>query len=206
MKREVWRHAALSLHAATERDGHEVTFQVIRPLMVWTHEFGGVANWGLAELHATVGTPVDEAVESALKVTRDDDGTVAYCASHEVTRVWHFAAERYVAPATTVEDAFLFERVDFWVRVQPVGNSRHALGGPRCYFHLTLSRTHGGLPPESVVSSLNPLDPFPRSMARLMMHVPPGNAHRLQRYAASRNRGERGAQSGDAPRRYRGRG
>ena len=78
---KVFRHAtfvfAVFAYAATERNADQIAFQTVGPLMIGADEVFRVAVVMLAEMHASVGTPIGENIDPAVLVSRHDNWTIA---------------------------------------------------------------------------------------------------------------------------------
>src|SRR5919201_726897 len=91
-------HPPLLLDAAPKVHADEVALQVVRPLVVWAHELGSMAEGLLAELHAAMRATVLDEVDIAGFVTHYNGRLVADGAALQVSRHWDLRFERDIGP------------------------------------------------------------------------------------------------------------
>ena len=120
---EIVRHAALLFHAAPKRHADQVALQVIGPLVVGTHELGGVAKMLLAELHAAVGAAVLKHIDGTVFIARDHHRLVADKGALIVARIRDLGFQGHISPARAAKNALLFAFVDLRIRVSPIGHA-----------------------------------------------------------------------------------
>ena len=85
--------------------------------MIGADEVFRVAVVVLAELHASVGTPISENIDPAVLVTRHDNWTIADPGSFKIPRIGDFRIQRDIVPRFPAEYALHFALVNFCIRI-----------------------------------------------------------------------------------------
>src|SRR5215469_17032629 len=122
--------ATLAADAAAERDRVQATILAVAPLMVDTGVLAGVAE-NLAPDHgAAMGAAIDQSVDRAVRVTIDDDRSVADISGSEITGIRYLGFEPKKIPDRAAEDPLLFTLVRFGIVIKAVWHAAVVQGRP----------------------------------------------------------------------------
>lgn len=117
---EVARHPAELVHTPFERNALQVTFQVIRPLVIRANELSIVAARVATEFGATMGAAVFEHVNGTIFCARDDHRRRTYIRALVVPAVGHFGLQRNEVPGTALKNPLNLASVHIVARVHPI--------------------------------------------------------------------------------------
>ena len=127
---EVPGEAALSLDAPPERHAHQVTGEVVAPLVVDALVLLGVAELLAAHQRAPMGAAVDEGMQCAVLVPAHDHRRVADLDALEVARFGDLRFETQVVPGRSAEDAELLAVVELAIVIDAERDTREVVTRP----------------------------------------------------------------------------
>ena len=114
---EIGRHSALLADTAPIWNAHQVTLEIVVPLVVRTAEVGVIAEVLLAELHPAMRAPIFDDVDPAVVVANQDHLPLSNERPLEVADVRDLGDETDIGPVRSVEDAFQLALVDLAIGV-----------------------------------------------------------------------------------------
>ncbi len=109
-------HIERRRHACAMRHVVECTVEPELPGVIRAYETGAVALTDVADACAAMGAAIDQRVDPAVAVARDDHLLAAQPGQHEIAGCAQLAFMREKNPAVP-EDAFHLQREDFWIGV-----------------------------------------------------------------------------------------
>ena len=128
---ELGRHPALALDPALERDTGQLAGQIIGPAVIDAADLLDVAAPLEAQQIAAMRATVDDGVDLALRIARDDHRRLADRRGDVIARIRDLRGETEKAPRRTLEDPLLLESVLVRIGVDPEGDLGQAIRGPR---------------------------------------------------------------------------
>ena len=124
LRAKIGRHAALTSIAAAERHAEQFAAEIIGPLVIGADKLLGRAAVSRAELRAAVGAAIEEDIDFARRVADRDHLPGAEPAALEVSGIGNLRLETDIEPARAGKDAFLLEREDPGIGVDPIRDAR----------------------------------------------------------------------------------
>ena len=121
---EIFRRATFSIYAAPERDGGQIAFQVVGPVVVRADEAVCAAPIFAAKFDAPMGAAVLEDVQLAINVAGHDHWIRADIGPYVIAWFRYFAFEPDVIPVAAKKNLLDFALVDVLIGVDPVGYAR----------------------------------------------------------------------------------
>jgi hypothetical protein len=124
-------HAALPPDPAFERDAGQFAGQVIGPTVIDAAELFDIAAPLQAQQVAAMRAAIDDGVDVAVVVARDDDRGLADRCCDIIARIRNFRGQAQEIPGRTFEDPLLFDLVLLGVGVEPEGDLGQTVRRPR---------------------------------------------------------------------------
>src|SRR5262245_54213196 len=115
LQREVSWHPALLLDATAKWYTDKVALQVVRPLVVGTHELGGMTEVRLTELDTAMCAAILDDVEATSLIAHHDHRLIADDGALEAGRRRDRGSKLHVGAAAPAEDPLLLALIDLCV-------------------------------------------------------------------------------------------
>ena len=127
---EILRHAALAADAVAERDALKTAREVVAPRMIHAGQRAGVAAFLQAHQRPLVRAAVDQCVDRAMLIARDDDRRFADGGEAPVARIGNFYLQTQKIPDRSTEQPPLFRGVDLGIREHTERHACHTVLRP----------------------------------------------------------------------------